>query len=478
MADQIIFRVDANQQIGYGHLVRCISIANAIHDKALVFISTDHLEAFLKKECTTKYEFIFIEDSQSFFSYLEFTDIVIIDGYQFDVSYHKKIKNLGIKYCAIDDLAKQELFADIVINPTPLFKTSEYRTPLYTQFLTGLKYALLRSAFLKLAKRELPIKNKNSLIICFGGSDPMNKTKNALEAIVESDQFNEIHVVLGPAYQFFNSLEDILAAKRKVKIHTDLNELEMSELMAASEYAILPSSGILLEGLAAKMKIISGYYIDNQKQVYQNHLSLNHFVDGKNFSVKDLKTALERIKDFTLSSNPIDGKSIDRIVKVINQLTIENDCILRKATQDDTLITFQWASDPETRKYAFNKSDITFENHLIWFNKKIQESTCFYYILEIGNNPIGSIRFDLADKKALISYLIAPDQHGKGYGSIILKLGLKAITKECKEEDVILIEGYVFKENIASIKTFEKFGFDKMEENNSILFTKKFKSDV
>lgn len=477
MLERILFRVDANQKIGYGHLVRCISIANAISNQEVIFVSTDLMESYIKSQIGSSFKFIHLNNSDDFFELLLPNDIVIIDGYQFDVNYHKNLKDLRIKHICIDDLAQQEIFADIVINPTPAIDPSEYKTPIFTQFCIGLDYALLRPSFLVLAKQSILPKRKNSLLICFGGSDPLNKTKNALEASTLSNIFSEIHVVLGPAYQFLDILEPIMQSVPNVHVHINLNEENMVNLMRVCEFAILPSSGILLEGLAAKMKIISGFYIDNQKIVYKNHLKLKSFVDASDFSIDTIQKAMKELMEFELPKSSIDGNSINRITKVISQLCLENTCKLRKATIEDSKITFDWANNPETRKFAFNKSTILFEDHIKWFTQKIQSNSCAYYILEMDSKQVGSIRFDIADKKALISYLIDPLYFGKGLGTICLKLGLKALSEEYSANEILEVKGYVFKENIASILTFEKFGFKQLEENDSLLFTKKFKSN-
>lgn len=478
MLDRILFRVDANQNIGYGHLVRCISIANALSNLEVVFVSTDHMDTYIKSQIRTPFKFILLNNTDDFFELLIPNDIVIIDGYQFDVNYHKKLKDLRIKHICIDDLAQQELFADIVINPTPSIDPSEYKTPIFTQFCIGLNYALLRPSFLELAKQSNIPKKKGSLLICFGGSDPLNKTKNALEAANLSDYFNEIQVVLGPAYQFFETLEPLVKSNPNVHVHSNLNEEKMVELMRICEHAILPSSGILLEGLAAKMKIISGFYVDNQKIVYKNHLKLKSFVDASDFSIDAIQKAFGELKEYELLKSSIDGYSLIRVTKVISQLCLENTCEVRKATIKDANFTFDWANNPETRKYAFNKSVILFEDHIKWFTQKIQSNSCAYYILEMESKPVGSIRFDITDNVALISYLIDPSYFGKGLGTICMKLGLKALSEEYSTNEILEVKGYVFKENIASILTFRKFGFKQFAENDSFLFTKKFKSNV
>jgi RimJ/RimL family protein N-acetyltransferase len=86
--------------------------------------------------------------------------------------------------------------------------------------------------------------------------------------------------------------------------------------------------------------------------------------------------------------------------------------------------------------------------------------------------PIGSIRFDIDQHIATISYLLAPTFHGKGLGTILLKKGLEELEPFIKKEHIRVVQGYVLKENSASIKLFERFGFQSEIDSTLYLFKK------
>ncbi|MFT6981254.1 MAG: UDP-2,4-diacetamido-2,4,6-trideoxy-beta-L-altropyranose hydrolase [Crocinitomicaceae bacterium] len=476
--EKIFFRVDASDQIGYGHLVRCVSIAASLSKYEVHFISTEPIGDFLESQSTQKISFRKIENSNDFFNLVSTNDTVIIDGYNFSSDYHLSIRKSGAKIIAIDDLAEQEFIADIIINPTPLIKASDYQSVLHTQFLIGLNYALLRPSFLDLAVYSSVEKESDSLFICFGGSDPLNKTKSALEATIGSNAFEKIHVVLGPGYNHFESIEKLIDNDTRVEYQRDLNEEKMVQLMSRSEYAILPSSGILLEGLAAKMKIISGFYIENQKHVYQHHLELGSFVDANNFSIEDIQNALKIVKSHQPQSDLIDGNSIKRITKSIDLLVKEQFCTFQKAEVQHTKKTFTWANDPIIRQFAFNKGAIPWVDHQSWFSSKVNAPDCYYGILKYNDDFVGSIRFDIKDKIALISYLVAPEWHGQGFGTLLIKFGLQGLADEFNSVQISEVHGFVFPSNIASTKTFERFGFKSQAEKDVLLFSKKFSIHV
>lgn len=156
----------------------------------------------------------------------------------------------------------------------------------------------------------------------------------------------------------------------------------------------------------------------------------------------------------------------------------EEEYTLRKAQLEDDKITFEWANSGETRKFSFNKASIPWGDHKNWFESKINSIDCWYGIIELNLEAKGSIRFDIEDRIATISYLVAPGNYGKGIGSRLIKLGIKALENHYKDNEISIIQGFVIPENIASAKTFEKFGFNKQRVKDVFLFSKELSKNV
>ncbi|WP_404478244.1 GNAT family N-acetyltransferase [Sphingobacterium sp. ML3W] len=162
-----------------------------------------------------------------------------------------------------------------------------------------------------------------------------------------------------------------------------------------------------------------------------------------------------------------EGKYIDVLYHAkLNTLS------LRAATLLDCNLTYVWASDPCTRKYSFNQNQIEKKEHIEWFNNKIQDPNCFYFILEDSmRNPLGSVRIDVKENnQGIISYLIDSKYYGRGLGTAILRLA------EEKAKDIKIpidrLIGYVLKENIASIKIFNKLDYSVINESENLKFYK------
>jgi len=140
---------------------------------------------------------------------------------------------------------------------------------------------------------------------------------------------------------------------------------------------------------------------------------------------------------------------------------------LRKVNIHDVNVTYSWAIDAVVRQYSLNKSEITLESHKIWFNSKLNENECLYFIAEKGKDQVGSFRLDLSsDGSGYISYLIDPTFHGNGYGSELLRQGVRIAKDNPSIKNII---GEVMIENKASVKAFENLGFTMIDETNSLI---------
>ena len=124
---------------------------------------------------------------------------------------------------------------------------------------------------------------------------------------------------------------------------------------------------------------------------------------------------------------------------------------LRKATIKDLDITYKWQIHPSVRRYSRIKIPPSFTEHQNWFAKSLNNEYREIWIFECDTKPLGQLRVDKGDKNE-VSILISPDDAGKGYGQMALKL-------ICEYYSDIDLWAYVKAENIASIKLFSKNNF-------------------
>lgn len=138
---------------------------------------------------------------------------------------------------------------------------------------------------------------------------------------------------------------------------------------------------------------------------------------------------------------------------------------LRKATPADVQLTYNWYVNKAIRKYSGDPGLNNLEQHSTWFLKRIQSPDCLYLIALHEKEEVGSIRFDLQESRAKISYLIDPAFQGRGFGKEIIRLGIKLLMEQTAGSK-FSVYGQVMPENNASLAIFRKLGFrEKMLDN-------------
>ncbi|UOG47558.1 GNAT family N-acetyltransferase [Leptospira noguchii] len=134
----------------------------------------------------------------------------------------------------------------------------------------------------------------------------------------------------------------------------------------------------------------------------------------------------------------------------------KNKLNLRPVKFDDCLLLYTWANEEGVRKNAFISEPIKYEDHILWFQNKLNASSGVYiFILENMNMPIGQIRFDLIHDVEYfyqIDYSITVENQNNGFGTKIIALGLLELIK--KQVDCNIIRALVKADNVASVKCF------------------------
>ena len=130
---------------------------------------------------------------------------------------------------------------------------------------------------------------------------------------------------------------------------------------------------------------------------------------------------------------------------------------IKLATIDDMKSVFDLSNDDLVRANSFNQEKINWENHKQWFNEKLNNKNCiFYMIKDYKNNLISQVRLDKNADEGDISISISSEFRGKGYGVKILKYASEKFLSEAK---IKKINAYVKPTNKASKAIFEKAGY-------------------
>ena len=299
MQKEILFRADGNSEIGLGHLYRLFSLIEMLKEHfQFTFVSSENSTVniipnsyqlkIIPSQITIKEEPEWISKE-----FDKNNTLLIADGYQFNSSYQRKIKEKGFIFVYIDDLASEHMFADLIINHSPNITSQIYSTESYTKFALGTKYALLRPTFLDLIAKENTVQKIDRAFVCFGGADPYNLTLKATKALLKTPQVKKIDIVLGGAY---SHKEIYTLTQKNIKIYQNISEEELMKTMVTSNFAIAPASTILYELCCVKIPVLSGYYVNNQKKIYNgfaNKKAIFEMGNMKDFSINSFEEQIQ-----------------------------------------------------------------------------------------------------------------------------------------------------------------------------------------
>ena len=309
---RLLFRADGNATIGLGHLVRLLALAEQLRGLAPgLFLVREPTAAVARLLADAGWEVQALPASQPLAAEADWlarhllrpTDVLILDGYGFDLPYQQRLHSSGCGLVYIDDLLAWPVVADVLINHSPGILPTDYQSTAQTIFLLGPAFSLLRLPFLAAAAAPQPVASLTSALVCFGGADPLRLTERTLRALLAVPQLRRLGVLVGGAFGDGGPLQALAAqhAERKITVHRNLGATELVALLQDYDVAVVPASTVLIEALVLGRPVITGYYADNQHALanyvhaHQQAFSVGNFTDLTDI---DLASALRKGLDF------------------------------------------------------------------------------------------------------------------------------------------------------------------------------------
>lgn len=138
---------------------------------------------------------------------------------------------------------------------------------------------------------------------------------------------------------------------------------------------------------------------------------------------------------------------------------------IRYVQPSDLQDVYTLSNDTVVRLNSINKEHIEWQEHVRWFNEKLNSDDSIFYILEYDNNFTGYCRLDRKINFWIISIAISTNYRNIGLGSKLLHV-------VCSKNSDKQIVAYVNEKNTASSKLFLKNNFIYM--NNVIIHGEKY----
>lgn len=472
----IVFRVDSNKDIGAGHSMRCIALAEEfLRNKCnVIFISKNNLD-FIRTKIeekgiileSLKAECIHNEISELNRIFKKYrTDLIILDGYNFGYNYQKQLKKCNIKIVYITDFAGK-YFCDIVICPTPGLSKKNFASEIETKYFLGAKYIFFRDEVLNFKKRKRTNK-KFKILVSFGASFfDINIIKKFILVFEEIYKNAEIRFLIG-INKKNNVLTELAENKKNNYYFISSNEFNL-QMLSDNNIAFSTASTTLWELTYLNIPFICFYTADNQKQNAE-WLSKNNFCYNLGNINKISKSTMADCMSILNKKDVI----INKIQKIFDKnskkyivhyiIFFINNITIRLMNESDCKFLWSVRNSKNIRKLSFNKSFIPYTHHKKWFINTIKNKNIIIFIILKKNCRIGYVRYEIDTfKVAIVNIAVSSKMQGKhiGLGSLILT-SRYLFDNNLAEK----INAFIKIDNIPSIKCFQNAGFGNMRKVN------------
>jgi UDP-2,4-diacetamido-2,4,6-trideoxy-beta-L-altropyranose hydrolase len=470
---QVVLRADASSTIGYGHLMRCLSLARALRDDGAdcVFVSRPAEGDLLNRIERTGFPVLRIADlsAPATAAALRIADLrpdwLVVDHYELDRTWETAMRGNVQKIMAIDDRPRRPHDCDLLLDQNLVESTHDVPTrETEVTSLIGVEYALLQPEYPELRKQARPRRGAiRRVLIAFGGSDQFGVTLAALRATLTSTRADvAIDVVIPSVIPDRVAIEAEAAASPQVTVHQDAPTL--APLILAADLGIGAAGTTAWERLCLGLPSIVITLAANQEPnaAALDRLGLAIWSGGID-AASALPSAIAKIVDTGIEEDwsrrclaSIDGRGAARVSAV---LTASGSIPLRVRFADagDEARLLRWANDPVTRRDSFSPRPIAPAEHHEWFHRVLGDEAVRQLIIETEHGAeVGQARFHRRDGEWEVHYAVAPEFRGRKLGTRLLGAALDEFQREHRGR----IVGRVKTSNPASRKIFETLGFD------------------
>ncbi|MFK7911586.1 MAG: UDP-2,4-diacetamido-2,4,6-trideoxy-beta-L-altropyranose hydrolase [Akkermansiaceae bacterium] len=324
MIDQLLIRADANSEIGYGHAMRCLALAQAAHSQGTIihFVFTDAPQSVIDAYSELGTRFLKIEapaysdnDAQVVCNYAKSHSIswIVLDTYLAQPSYVHTLRTEDTNVLCFDDTGMpSSMAADVIVNQNASAKPEWYEdTASHTKTLLGSTFTMLRSEFINPEYCE----KKDTILITTGGTDELNCSPRIVDTLLPLLPGSlDCTVIIGSANPHAGLLHKMYDDQPKVKLVE--NVVNMQPFFSSAQLVFTGAGSSVWECLHLGTPIITMVLAENQRAIAEHlemlQLSYNAgYVKSEEF----LKAISNHFRKFMsepqkFAQNAVRGKSL------------------------------------------------------------------------------------------------------------------------------------------------------------------------
>lgn len=479
-ADLLLVRVDAGPEVGTGHAMRCLALAQGWRDGHgdVAFAHAEILPAvedWLRKE---GFESIPLpvragspEDAKATATLARDRGAAwtVLDGYRFGGDFQKALKAAGTRLLAIDDYGHAgEYTADLVLDQNAGADASLYtKTRAETRLLLGPRYVLLQRGHRSRQPRDAEAPEiARRILVTFGGIDARDLSSRVLHGLEATGLGPlEVRIVVGLGNPHAAQLEAAARAS-PLRVQLERSPADLVDLMAWADLAVAAAGTTSWELAHLGVPSVLLATADNQRRVAENlaaegaALDLGWHADATEHriaeAVRALATDPARRREMTRRGEAlVDGDGISRVVTELKAALV----VLRPVTAEDARLLWGWANDPLVRSVSFSTDPIPWDRHVAWLKERLADpATVFFLASGPRSEPFGQIRFNVRGEEAEVSVSLDTKSRGRGYGGALILAGSRKLFASSR---VRTLQAYVKDGNEPSVRAFLKAGYSR-----------------
>lgn len=495
---RIAIRTDSSTLLGSGHLVRCLTLAKVCRKLGadITFFCADlggnltslvAAEQFPLRMLPAQGEgagpSFATADSLAFLAAAEVDeayDWLVVDHYQLGAEWERSARRRARKVLVIDDLADRAHHADVLLDQNLVAGYQTRYEGLVDQaclMLLGPRFALIQKAFRDWKAAALGEKAGTRVLVYFGASDQYRLTEKTVTALLAMELDFAVDIVIGPRTPDAAAIRQAVAQDARFTVHDLLPSL--APLLASASLAVGGSGATNWERICFAVPTVTIVLAENQRAIDEELMRRGAVLslgDAGSLTVDAIGAALRGVFERRLAfpglaalARTIDAWGSLRVAHSL--LVAAQPFVLRPAEESDVMPLFNWANDPDVRRFALDPLPIPLAGHQRWFAAKLADpDNCRIYIAgRADGTTMGYVRFERRDGAWTVSYALDGACRGQGLGRPLLAMGIARLFETVGDVE---LRAQVRQYNAASLRIFRQMAFQQVPgSDDPVTFT-------
>lgn len=469
---RILIRADASQDIGFGHLLRMRSVAEALARRgATVEIVGHGVRAAADAGppwSIVKFDGPAADASADLVRTTGLLgspgpDVLIVDHYGLGEDWERGIadRSPGTRIVAIDDLPARTHAVDVLVDPNLGSTGPRAAAGTAPLILAGTAYAPLGDEYRAPApERPDPPTSPNVLVALGGGrSGIVGRIAEALTMEPRLRHVRFTFVVPDPGER--TTVARILDGQPGCTVHgrvpTMRSLLERADLVVGAGGTSAWQR--LRLGLPSVMVTLANNQLRTGRALHD--LGLARWVAPESGAAAVIDAVGEALDDEGLRRRAaehgpllVDGRGAERIALAL--LPPSGPPAMRPIGEGDAAALLAMANDPVTREGSREQRLIRPEEHLDWLQNRRVSDGSTWWVAEVDGLVVGQVRFSALGVGWELNYGLDPAARGHGWSTSMVREGLRRLSAAGRVGPVFAV---VHVDNQASRRSLATLGF-------------------